>query len=111
MFVKLYNICNSPAALEGWKERSTTNLITSSGNVSFEGERRTKIMDDIVFCVVVLSFKQQKPIVRCKRHSISSKRRLHLKFEKNFADVVSEMICFNGLIVFFSHLCMKDRKK
>merc|ERR1711942_350048 len=21
MFVKLYNICNSPAALEGWKER------------------------------------------------------------------------------------------
>merc|ERR1719283_821213 len=31
MFVKLYNICNSPAAEEGWKERSITTLTTSSG--------------------------------------------------------------------------------
>merc|ERR1712055_279760 len=34
MFVYLYNICNSPAALEGWKERerSITSPTTSSGN-------------------------------------------------------------------------------
>merc|ERR1712121_629558 len=62
MFVKLYNICNSPAALEGWKERRKEYYEPHH----VKGERRSKIMDDIIFCVVVLSFIKQKLIVRCK---------------------------------------------
>merc|ERR1712189_161885 len=50
MFYKLYNICNSPAALEGWKEkRNITNLTTSNGKTHGNFFEETPLADQELF--------------------------------------------------------------